>query len=303
VGDHRIDTPAQLSPAQRDSVLGLVAATMPSDGSSPISEHVLMHLRHGKDSGGQHVLAWSGDRLVGYSHLEDSGSGWVAEVALSDSNCVAPLVEAIVERGGAGVQIWGRGEHSVLASVLPSLGFAPVRVLVQMRRDLSQPLPDPVWAPDVTVRTFEVGRDEEAWLAVNNAAFVHHPDQSNWTRDDVEQREQEPWFDPDGFFLAESDGELLGFHWTKIHQPNNPGQEPIGEVYVVGVSPAAQGRKLGAALTLHGLHHLRDRGLPAVKLYVEADNAPAVGLYERLGFSKWNADTCFKRPDSTDSLT
>ncbi len=55
-------------------------------------------------------------------------------------------------------------------------------------------------------------------------------------------------------FLAvdETTGKLLGFHWTKVHNTD------LGEVYVVGVDPAAQGRGLGAALTLVGLHHLAE---------------------------------------------
>ncbi|MBU2111746.1 MAG: GNAT family N-acetyltransferase, partial [Actinobacteria bacterium] len=83
-----------------------------------------------------------------------------------------------------------------------------------------------------------------------------------------------------------ADGTMLGFHWTKIHDRDH------GEVYVVGVSPASQGRGLGRLLTLAGLHHLHDRGVREVILYVESDNAPAIRIYrDKLGFTHQQRDT------------
>jgi mycothiol synthase len=95
----------------------------------------------------------------------------------------------------------------------------------------------------------------------------------------------EPWFDPAGLLVATDGDRLLGFHWTKQHSPG------IGEVYVVGIDPAAQGRGLGKLLTLAGLHHLTDKGVSEILLYVESDNAPAIAVYKSLGFTHASSDT------------
>ena len=72
----------------------------------------------------------------------------------------------------------------------------------------------------------------------------------------------------------------------------------MGEVYVVGVDPDAQGRGLGGALTLAGLHHLAARGLDEVILYVEADNAAAVATYRRLLFDVDALDVSYRLPSA-----
>jgi mycothiol synthase len=175
-------------------------------------------------------------------------------------------------------------------------------VLLQMRRALAaaDPDPSPRLPEDVRVEPFVPGRDEEAWLRVNARAFADHPEQGRWTAEDLRVREQEPWFDPAGFLLAwrgepGTGGTLLGSHWTKVHPPGDAADERIGEVYVLGIDPDAQGMGLGRALTDLGLAHLRSRGLAEVLLYVEEDNAAAVALYERTGFRRWSADVSWRR--------
>jgi mycothiol synthase len=120
------------------------------------------------------------------------------------------------------------------------------------------------------------------------------------TRADLELREAEPWFDPAGFLMAwrgdpDDGGELLGSHWTKVHPAGDQAEDPVGEIYVLGIDPGAQGMRLGRALTDLGLAHLRDQGLSQVLLYVEEDNAAAVRLYEGRGFARSAVDVAWTR--------
>jgi mycothiol synthase len=180
-----------------------------------------------------------------------------------------------------------------------SLGFERYRVLWQMRRPLYGSVPTVEVPEGIRLREFVPGADDEAWLELNNRAFAEHPDQGRWTKRDLDLRMTEPWFDPAGFLLAErvSDSRLLGFHWTKVHGTTGVAHahSPIGEVYVLGVDPDAQGSGLAVPLTLAGLRHLRGLGLDQVMLYVDASNTRAVRLYERLGFVRWITDAAFRR--------
>ena len=182
-------------------------------------------------------------------------------------------------------------------------GFERFRALAQMRRPLRDELAAPVFPAGRTLRTFIPGQDEDEWLGLNSRAFAKHPEQGSWTSRDLELREREPWFDPGGFFIAERDGAMAGFHWTKVHSAGGQDspERAIGEVYVVGVDPAEQGSGLGRALTLAGLHHLRDEGLAEVMLYVDEDNVPAIRLYEALGFSRTRTDAMYQREPQRES--
>ncbi len=117
------------------------------------------------------------------------------------------------------------------------------------------------------------------------------------TRADIDARERESWFDPAGFLLAERDATLLGFHWTKMH----PGQ--IGEVYVLGVAPSAQGMRLGPALLAAGLRYLAGHGARELMLYVEESSSGAMGLYERFGFRRHDVSRQYRRPSQERATT
>ena len=213
----------------------------------------------------------------------------------------ALAAEAAAAAGGHALRLWAHGDLPAAAALAAAAGFERFRALWQMRRPLSEPLAEPVLPTGRTLRSFVPGEDEEAWLALNARAFAKHPEQGGWTRHDLELREREPWFDPAGFFIAEKEGVMTGFHWTKVHPPEPGAPGPgVGEVYVVGVDPAEQGSGLGRALTLAGLHHLRDRGTAEAMLYVDEDNVPAIRMYEGLGFTRTTVDAMYRRGPSAN---
>ena len=286
------------------AVSALAEAATEADGVRPLSEHVMLHLRYGGDQRVRNVLVWQGPRLVAYGHLDvtDEVAGASAEVVVHPAYRRQGLGRLLVaatlaETPDGRLRLWAHGGHRGAAALATALGFRQSRALWQMRRSLYAALPQADVPAGVTVRTFEPGRDDQAWVDLNATVFADHPEQGGWTVDDLHRRVAEPWFDPHGFFLAERAGRLVGFHWTKVHggTGSHHGHDPIGEVYVLGVDPGERGTGLGRALTLVGLQHLRHLGLPDAMLYVDADNAAAIRLYEALGFTRWETDLMFSR--------
>jgi mycothiol synthase len=284
-----------LDEGEAAEVVALATAATEADGTEPLGEHVLLHLR---DAAAAHLLARDASgALVGVAQLDMGEGEGSAELVVHPAHRMAGLgrrvVEALLERtAGVQLRVWAHGQLPGAVALAARLGFRNARELWQMERGLEDPLPAPELAEGVRLRTFVEGVDEAEFLRVNNAAFAWHPEQGGWTLADVRLREGEPWFDATGFVLAvDPQDRLLGFHWTKVHA----GDEPVGEVYVVGVDPGARGMRLGTALTVAGLRYLQERGLRRVILYVEADNDPAVRLYRDLGFTLRHSDVSYLR--------
>jgi mycothiol synthase len=298
-------TEGPLAPDQARQVLALADAARAADGVAPLSENVLLQIQHGSGSLARDLLLTVDDSAAGYAHLDgpdtaedgDMSGELVVHPARRRRGFGSALVSAVIAgAGGPGIRLWAHGDLPAAAELARSAGFTRVRALWQLHMPLTGVLPAPAWPAGVSVRTFRPGEDEDEWLAINGRAFAHHPEQGSWTRKDLEVREAEPWFDPAGFFIAERDGRMAGFHWTKVHPADGDGGAPIGEVYVVGVDPGQQGGGLGRALTLAGVAHLQRLGLTQVMLYVDESNTAATKMYTALGFRRWHTDVMYRRP-------
>jgi len=317
-------TSAELTTEQVTSVLALAEAARLTDGVAPLSEHGLLHLRYDGSAspspdpkpGRDFILTMDGE-IAGYAYLDppepaNPDSEVSGELVIHPARRRQGLGQALVREltaaaNGRPLRLWAHGDLPAAAQLARTAGFERFRALWQMRRSLRGRLDPPVLPAGRALRTFVPGRDEDEWLSLNGRAFAKHPEQGGWTRHDLDLREREPWFDPAGFFIAERDGQMAGFHWTKVHPPGEQdGSQDsgapqdttplsIGEVYVVGVDPAEQGSGLGRALTLAGLHYLRDLGLAQAMLYVDEDNVPAIRLYEALGFSRARTDAMYRQ--------
>lgn len=262
--------------ATTDRVEQVAAEAAAADGADPLDEATRIALVDGAAQ-----LMADDD---GFALVHDDDVALVVRPTARGRGLGSTLLGRVEEAYDGALTAWSHGNHPAAARLAASHGWERVRDLWVMRRPTALGLPELVVPDGVTIRSY---RDADAAdvVRVNAAAFAHHPEQGAMDFDNLARRMAEPWFDPAGLLVAEDATGMLGFHWTKQHDAQH------GEVYVVGVAPAAQGRGLGKLLTLAGLHHLAGLGVEEVLLYVESDNGPAVAVYAGLGFTHADSDT------------
>lgn len=301
-----------LTPATSAEVLALAVRAATHDGVRPLSEQTVLDIRRWPSTDPARLRT---EHLV----VLDDAEGPVkarayAHLSLSSPAAAELVVDPDYRRMGLGSglltqlaqqhpdgRVWAHGDLPSARALATRLQLPKVRDLWRMARPLTgewSDLPEVPLPEGFAVRGFQRGRDEDTWLAVNARAFATHPEQSRMMRADLEERLDEPWFDPSGFLLIEDlrgpQPVLAAFHWTKV-EPDNPAHDHqrSGEVYVLGVDPAYQGHGLGKAITVLGLRHLRACGLASATLYVDGDNEAAIATYHRLGFERSSVDVMY----------
>lgn len=160
-------------------------------------------------------------------------------------------------------------------------GFSPIRWYAQMRRDLSDPLPD--LSPEgVRIEAWRPELDEAVRL-VHNEVFADH-----WGS---EPRLPEDWrhgphFVPEWSFVALSGDDVVGYTMSGRYDADFPvlGYS-FGYSELLGVRREWRGRGVAVALLTRAMAAFRADGMQYAVLDVDTANpSGAHRLYERLGY-------------------
>ena len=88
-------------------------------------------------------------------------------------------------------------------------------------------------------------------------------------------------------FVAELEGELVGFVFAEIEGGAGPGAEPAPAwVHELWVEPAERERGVAAQLLAESDAFFAARGVKRVSVRVESSNAPALEFWARRGFGE-----------------
>ena len=297
-----------LSATQQSLVLELINRTTHHDGTPPIAEHILLHLRYGGDKADSHLLLEKDNQVIGYAHLDqtDLVAGPSVELVVDPNYRSAGVGKALLSEAikicGKTLRLWVHGEQEAAHNLASSFNFEKIRTVLQMSKPLTDIQPLPIIDKETIIRSFLPGIDSDAWLELNNKVFKDHPEQGGWQISDLNHRLSEEWFDEKGFFIVEKNKQVIDSTWTKVHGEHSHahGSEvshahpAIGEIYITAVDPEYTGLGIGKALTITALNYLKYQGLADAMLYVDYDNKAALNLYNSLGFKISSKDILYR---------
>lgn len=295
-----IEVIREVTPERLEGLQTLFDAVTEHDHHPALGEHKWLDLVHGGRAGFAGVVATAnGDDPIGYAHLsrhhDPVGAQWGLEIVVHPDHrgngveraIASAALDIVREAGGGHLHLWVFQPTEVHDSLAAELGLSRGRDLLHMHVDL--PVSHEVdLSAGVRIRAFEPGKDDEAWLDLNNRAFEHHPEQGAWDLDTLRRRMSESWFDATDLLLAVDEDGLAGSNWTKLDHDRR-----VGEIYVIAVDPSRHRSGLGKILTVAGLHHMAERGMREGTLYVDAANEKALALYRKIGFTDDHLDRAY----------
>ncbi|MGV3720641.1 MAG: GNAT family N-acetyltransferase [Actinomycetota bacterium] len=86
---------------------------------------------------------------------------------------------------------------------------------------------------------------------------------------------------PEGVFVAEADGEVVGYVTTRLDRFTG-----IGRIPNLAVDDAQRGQGLGTRLIEHAIQWMREQGMAMAKIETLVQNERGQALYPRFGFQE-----------------
>ena len=290
------------TPSMLERVSELARRAQAVDGQPPFSDQSLVELGRGERqliTVGVDGQAASAVRQPAGAGREMMGAAIVSadefELVIDpDSRCHGlgtSLAAKVLATAPDARSVWAHGDHPGSRALAGRFGFEAVRTLLQLRAEVPESASRASSLRDgLGISTFRPGIDDADWLTLNALAFADHPEQGQLAQRDLDDRISQDWFSPDDFLLVHDDGELIAFCWLKV-------EGEIGEFYAVAVDPEKHGGGLGRILMDAGFRRFAEQGIRTAALYVEADNAPALALYQRFGFTQHTIDVRYVKAD------
>ncbi len=165
------------------------------------------------------------------------------------------------------------------------MGYKQIRSSYNMRIDMEEAPPAPLWADGITLKIFNPETDTEAVYNADNEAFRDHfghvetPQEVGLAR--FKHFMMGEGFDPSLWFLAMDGDEIAGI---SLCRPKSYDDPEMGYVNILAVRRAWRKRGIGLALLQHSFGEFYRRGNRKVGLGVDAENLTgALRLYENAG--------------------
>ncbi len=276
----RIVGEVHLVPYEESAVARLLKRVTQADGHPPLSGHKLESIGDDRSRTG----AWSDETgmcVVGVAALHEASGHWAVEIAVAPEQR-GPRMEEVAVRLATSLApdtavhtVWAFRTDQIEA--IERLGYQEIRAMIRM----AGPTPEEIHCvPSRATIDAMAPEDMGGIAAVNNRAFVGHPEQGAMTGEDFGSLVGRAGFDSAGVLLAKMGERVVGFCVTKYEG------DAIGEIFVIAVDPEEQHSGIGRALIGSGFEVLQRRGALEVHLWVDASNETAIRFYTSLGLTE-----------------
>ena len=183
------------------------------------------------------------------------------------------------------LESWSFVQEAGRCALLEANGYAPVRYWFEMERPTLDDIPEAPLPEGYRFVDPRRADPREVWMVVV-AAFKDHFGSMDDSEEAYQRHVEDPNWNPSLWVLVEHEGRIVGTALNRINRAENEALGIArGRVNAVAVAREHRRRGLGRSITAESMRVLRDEGMPAAWLGVDAENPHgALGIYESLGF-------------------